>query len=287
MPRSREEAVRAPGSTPSRITALRIVLRRSREPGVHDAPERLRRPRSTGGRRQALQPHDDRRHLRVGARTPMGGTRRTSSPRRPIRDADAHRSVVLVARPGDEPLADLALHEHHERVDRRRVVEHRHHDRDRDVVGKVRAQDPRAVARARPPSRASSRRRATTRTCRGRAADLPRAPACSARSNSIARDVGAGGGERERQRPRGPPRPRPRDRRARCLRRPRSLARGWDRSGNAGRAPWRDGCRGGPRAPGRSGPGRARPRALPGEADVDDAACRAGRGPRTPRARGR
>jgi non-ribosomal peptide synthetase component F len=42
-----------------------------------------------------------------------------------------------------QPLANLALHQDHQPLDGRRLFEHGHHDRDGDVVRKVRAQDPR------------------------------------------------------------------------------------------------------------------------------------------------
>jgi hypothetical protein len=58
---------------------------------------------------------------------------------------------MLVAGTRNQPLAHLALHKDHQPFDGRRLLEHRHHDREGDVVRKVRAEDPRfAFELARP-----------------------------------------------------------------------------------------------------------------------------------------
>ena len=103
-------------------TAFRIVLRRSANPASTTRQQRVRVRRRRAARRP-LQPHEDRRHLRARPEH-VGGTRRTTLARRPVRHPDAHRAVRSSPGPADQPLAHLALHHHHVRVDRRRALEH-------------------------------------------------------------------------------------------------------------------------------------------------------------------
>ena len=235
---SREEVVRAPGvhaqpddRAPHRLAALARTRRRRRARARSGST-------ATGGDAEPLQPHDDRRHLR-----PRPEHRRRHAPhqlaaspdtrrgRSPVRSARrrAPRSTARRPRAAPAPPARSTAGASSSTAITTGTA---------TLYGKVRAEDPRSVRRARSPSRCASRRRRRTSMF----VDARRHLAERRHQRPVELDrPDARSGRRERQRraSRARRRPRRRDRPGRRPTRRRSPRRGSGRSGSADRAPWR------------------------------------------------
>ena len=258
-------AAGAVGAEPSRRNAFRNVLRRCAIPA---STTRQSRADHVDRRVPARdRPHHDRRHLRPG---PEHRGRHAARDRgmRPIGHPHADRSIRLVAGSRRQALSHLPLHHHDEAGHGGRVLEHREHEWDGDVVRQVGAHDPAAGRSPGSVASPSSARRSAAHARTG-SRRSPRAPA-PASGRLDGEDLGPARANATVSKPAGA-RSRPRDRRGPAA--SATMARAsWGRSGSSGPADFvgRMPCRA-PQVAQAGGLKAGRWRGSPGEPDVENA----------------